>query len=215
MRQVIVDAPGKNGRIAILNDDVKAAREIAGGSRIESDKRLFAQKTMRFLLTWGRAAPLWITAAFLATTWASETQGFPEARHAQVDELANTQHAIAAHKVDFGGMAGDHDFETVQASRFGDKSVRVDRLEQDLAAAKRDVEAQKTLAAKANDDATQLKQAAASDAADLKKSLQQEGERAERLENNLAAVRRDVETRTELAAKANDDATQLKQAAES
>ena len=38
----------------------------------------------------GRAALMWITVAFLATTWASETQGFPEARHAQSDALANT-----------------------------------------------------------------------------------------------------------------------------
>jgi hypothetical protein len=310
MRQVIVDAPGngRNGRIVILNDDVKTAREIAGGSCIESDKGLFAQKTTRLLPARGRAAPLWITAAFLATTWASETQGFPEARHARADAIANTRHAIAARNGDFGGTAGDHDFETVQASRFGDKSVlvaqattgdteelqkaleqehrrselltreltiarhlemlltlhkalaesarfnhvseseyaesrkslqqerdrlqpasesgaaelckslqgdRVDRLEQDLAAAKRDVETQTALAAKANDDATQLKQAAESDAAELKKSLQQERERAERLEQGLAAAQRDVETQTALATKANDDTTQLKQAAES
>jgi hypothetical protein len=308
MRQVIVDAPGKNGRIVILNDDGKTAREIAGGSCVESDNRLFAQKTMRLPPARGRAALMWITAAFLATTWASETQGFPEARHAQADALANAQRAIAARKVDFGRTAGDLDFETVQASRFGDKLVsiaqattgdteelqkaleeqhrraerlareltiarhlemlltlykaraesarfnqvseseyaelrkslqqerdqlkqssesgaaelckslqgdRADRLEQGLAAAKRDVETQTALATKANDDATQLKQAAESDAAELKKSLQLERGRAERLQQDLAAARRDVETQTALAARANDDATELKQAAES
>ena len=125
MRRVIVcGCAGQNGRIVILNDDVKTAHEIASGSCIHWDM-LFAQKTMKRVPGRGRAALVWITAAFLATTWASETQGFSEARHAQVDALANTQHAIAAHKVDFGGMAGDHDFETVQATRFGDKSVRV------------------------------------------------------------------------------------------
>src|SRR6266478_4924410 len=278
MQQVNVDAPGKNGRSVILNDDAKTAREIAGGACIESDNRLFAQKTMRLPPARGRAALMWITVAFLATTWASETQGFPEARHAQSDALANTRHAIAARNGDFGGTAGDHDFET-QVSRFGDKSVlvaqatrgdtdteelqkaleqehrrsellirdlckslqgdradrlepaaesdgaelkkslqqeseRVERLEQDLAVARRDVETQTALAAKANDDATQLKQVAESDAAELRKSQQQERERAERLEQDLAAARRDVETQTALAAKANDDATQLKQVAE-
>jgi hypothetical protein len=230
---------------------------------------------MRLLPARGRAARLWITAAFLATTWASETQGFPDARHAPTDGLANTQYAIAAGNVDFGGTAGDHDFEMVQASRFGDKSVQVaqattgdteelqkaleqehrraklfemlltlhktpaestrsdqvsdseyaelrkslqqepNRLDQDLAAARRDVEMQTVLAAKANDDAIQLKQAAESGAVELRKSLQQERERAERLEQDLATSRRDVETQTALAARANDDATQLKQTAES
>jgi hypothetical protein len=145
---------------------------------------------------------------------------------------------------------------------------RAGRLEQDLAAARRDVETQTALAAKANEDATQLKQvaesgsaelkrplqkehdraealaqdlsmaraqiyayeaqarkasdqgadlkqAAESGAADLQKSLQQERQRAGRLEQDLAAARRDVETQTALAAKANAEATQLKQAGES
>ncbi len=92
---------------------------------------------------------------------------------------------------------------------------RAERLEQDLAAARRDVETQTALAAKANDDATQLKQVAEGDAAELRKSQQQGRERAERLEQDLAAARRDVETQTALATRANDDATELKQVAES
>src|ERR1700738_2311882 len=90
---------------------------------------------------------------------------------------------------------------------------RAGRLEQDLAAARRDVETQTALAAKASGEATQLKQAAESGTSELRKSLRQEQERAERLEQDLAAARRDVETQTALAAKAGDDATQLKQAA--
>ena len=58
MQQVNVDAPGKNGRSVILNDDAKTAREIAGGACIESDNRLFAQKTMRLPPARGRAGPL-------------------------------------------------------------------------------------------------------------------------------------------------------------
>ena len=275
MRQVILDASGKNGRILILNERMKNAREIAG-SCIELDARQSAQKPTRLLPARRRAALLWITATFLATTWASETQGFPEAQHTRADALANTQPAIAASNVDFGGAGGEHDFEPVQASRIGDKSAlvaqastgdteelqkaleqeqaelferlltlykpppesarlnqmseseyadlrkslqqereRAERLEQDLAAARRDVETQMALAAKANDDATQSKQTAESGAAGLTSSLQQERERAERLEQDLAAARRDVETQTALAAKANDDANQLKQTAES
>jgi hypothetical protein len=140
---------------------------------------------------------------------------------------------------------------------------RAGRLEQDLAAARRDVETQTALAAKANEDATQrkqvaengsaelkrslqnehdraealaqdlslaraqiyayeaqarkasdqgadLKQAAASGAAELRKSLQQERERAERLEQDLAAAPRNVETQTAPAAKAGADAARLK-----
>src|SRR6185437_14289076 len=91
---------------------------------------------------------------------------------------------------------------------------RASQLEQDLAAARRDVETQTALAEKASVEATKLKQAGESGAAELQKSLQQERERAGRLEQDLAAARRDVETQTALTAKASDEATQLKQAAE-
>jgi hypothetical protein len=92
---------------------------------------------------------------------------------------------------------------------------RAGRLEQDLAAARRDVETQTALATKATDNASQAKQAADTSAAELRKSLQQEQERAGRLEQDLAVARRDVETQTALAAKATDDAGQAKQAADS
>ena len=143
---------------------------------------------------------------------------------------------------------------------------RAARLEQDLAAAWRDVERQKALAAKANEEASQLKQAEESGSAELKQSLQREHDRAEtleqelssartamyayeaqarrlsdqatnlkqtedgtvelqnslkqeqekrqQLEKDLAAARRDVETQTALASKANEEASQLKQVAD-
>ena len=53
-----------------------------------------------------------------------------------------------------------------------------------------------------------------SGAADLQKSLQQERDRASKLERNLATARRDVETQTALAVKAGEEAVQLKQVAE-
>src|SRR5260370_35285763 len=66
---------------------------------------------------------------------------------------------------------------------------RAKRLEQDLAAARRDAETQTALAAKASGEATRLKQAAGSGAEGLRKSLQQERERAERLARDLSAAR--------------------------
>src|SRR6185437_5492489 len=126
-----------------------------------------------------------------------------------------TQTALAA-------KASDDAAKVKQAAETGtvelQKSLQqerehAERLEKDLATAKRDVETQTAQAAKAGDDAANVKQAAESGAVEPQKSLQQERERAERLEKDLAAARRDVETQTALAAKANDNASQLKQAA--
>jgi len=69
------------------------------------------------------------------------------------------------------------------------------RLQQDLAAARRDVEAQTALAAKAADEVGQLKKTADAGTADLRNSLQQERDRASKLEQDLATARRDVERR--------------------
>jgi hypothetical protein len=97
---------------------------------------------------------------------------------------------------------------------------RASGLERDLAAARRDVEAQTALAAKAGEEAAQLKQAAAKDSAefrqsaDLQKSLQQEHDRASGLERDLAAARRDVEAQTALATRSGKEAAQLRQAVE-
>jgi septal ring factor EnvC (AmiA/AmiB activator) len=91
---------------------------------------------------------------------------------------------------------------------------RAGRLEQDLAAARRDVETQTALATKAGAEASQLKKTADAGSADLRKSLQQEHDRASRLEQDLAAARRDVETQTALATKAGAEASQLKKTAD-
>ncbi|HEY2217658.1 MAG TPA: hypothetical protein VGH21_09180, partial [Solirubrobacteraceae bacterium] len=89
------------------------------------------------------------------------------------------------------------------------------RLEQDLAAARRDVETQTALVTEASGEASRLKQAAESSAAELQKSQQQERERSAQQEQDLVAARRDVETQTALATKAGEEASRLKQAAES
>jgi hypothetical protein len=91
---------------------------------------------------------------------------------------------------------------------------RASRLEQDLAAARRDVATQTALAAKASDQACQVKTAPDAGAPDLRKSLEQEHDRASGLEQALAAARRDVATQTALAAKATGEASQLKTTAD-
>ncbi|MCC8983594.1 hypothetical protein H8A92_33145, partial [Bradyrhizobium sp. 10BB] len=120
--------------------------------------------------------------------------------------------------------ANDETAKLKQASQDGKTDLRkpleqeherAAKLEKDLATARRDVETQSALAAKANDEAAKLKQAAQSGAADLQKSLEQEHERAAKLEKDLATARRDVETQSALAAKASDEAAKLKQASQS
>ena len=127
-----------------------------------------------------------------------------------------TQTALAAKATDDASrekQAADGSAAELRKS-LQQEQARAGHLERDLAAARRDVETQTALAAKATDAAGQAKQAADSSAAELRKSLQQEQERAGRLEQDLAAARRDVETQTALASKASSDAGQLKQAAE-
>jgi hypothetical protein len=84
---------------------------------------------------------------------------------------------------------------------------------QDVASARRDVEKQTALAAKAGEEARQMKQAADS-AAELQKSLEQEQERTARLEQDVAAARRDLEKQTPRPAKASRQASRTKRTAE-
>jgi hypothetical protein len=104
------------------------------------------------------------------------------------------------------------DIELLQ--RLEQEHERAEQLEQALAAARRDIATQTALAAKASDEATELNQAAEGNSRELRKSLQQEHERAEQLEQALAAARRDIATQTAPAGKASDEATELKRAAE-
>jgi hypothetical protein len=74
---------------------------------------------------------------------------------------------------------------------------RASKLEQDLGAARREDDTQIALAAKAADEASQLKKTADDvGTADSQKSLQLERDRASWLEQDLATARRDVEAQT-------------------
>ena len=94
-------------------------------------------------------------------------------------------------------------------------SDRANRLEQDLAVARHEVATQTALATKADDEATQLRKTADVGTADLRKALQQQSDRASRLEQDLAAARREVTTQTALATKVGAEATMLRKTADS
>ncbi|MCK1636917.1 hypothetical protein IVA95_04795 [Bradyrhizobium sp. 157] len=135
-------------------------------------------------------------------------------------DLSMTRNAMYASEAE-ARRAGDEAAELRQAIANGEPSLcksaqdehdRSERLEQHLAAARREVDTQTALAAKASEEASRLKQVSESSEAELQKSLQQERERSARLEQDLVAARRDVETQTALAAKASEQASRLQQA---
>ncbi|BAR54408.1 hypothetical protein NK6_1223 [Bradyrhizobium diazoefficiens] len=131
-----------------------------------------------------------------------------------------TQKALTAKAVEEGSrlkeasrpnQAGESGAAELQAF-LQEERERSARLEQDLAAARRDVETQTALATNSGEEVSSLKQARESVAAELQKTLQQERERSARLERDLAAARRDVETQTALATKSGEEVAALKQA---
>jgi len=89
---------------------------------------------------------------------------------------------------------------------------RADHLEQDLAAAKRELTRQAAQLAEVSEQASQAKQQGESDVAELRTSLEHESGRAAQLQEDLAAARRELQTQTELASKANEYAGQSKRA---
>ncbi|MBR1235390.1 hypothetical protein [Bradyrhizobium sp. AUGA SZCCT0182] len=197
------------GRTVIPSDGLNTVSDIESASRNDSDTPPFGQKTlqrtMRQLPVPGRSVPLWMAAAMLAMTWASETQASPD----RVRPLADAQHATAARNLDSVGTEGDGNLVTLLPSRGGyGKSVQVvqatigdtrqspeqelhwaETLSRELSNARRDIE--------------------------LLQRLEQERDRAERLEQGLAAARRDVETQSALAAKAVEETARMRQAAPS
>ena len=92
---------------------------------------------------------------------------------------------------------------------------RAEALASELGAARTTITAYEDQARKTSDQAADLKQTAESVALELQKPLQQERERAARLEQELAAARRDNENQIALATKTGDEAAQVKMAAES
>jgi hypothetical protein len=91
---------------------------------------------------------------------------------------------------------------------------RAGRLEQDLVAARRNLETQTALVAKANGDAARSKQAAENGSAGLQRSLQNEHDRAEALAQNLSMMHTAIYTYEVQARIASDQAARSQPAAE-
>jgi hypothetical protein len=91
---------------------------------------------------------------------------------------------------------------------------RAEALAKDLSSAQSTIYAYEAQARKASDQAVEAKQAGENSMAALRKSLQQEQDRAARLEQDLAAARRDVETQSALVAQMQEAAVRSKQAAD-
>jgi len=130
-----------------------------------------------------------------ATIYAYEAQA-PKA----VDQAADSQ------------QAAENGATAALRKSLQQEQERAGRLEQDLAAARRDVETQTALVAKANEEAAQSKQAAENGSAELKRSLQKEHDRAEALVQNLSLVHTAIYTYEVQARMASDQAAVRKQA---
>lgn len=87
---------------------------------------------------------------------------------------------------------------------------RAERLDQMLASARRDLDAQAAFAAKAKDEAAQIGKASEAAAGDLRQATQKERERAEALAATLAKVRLELYANQAQAAKAADEAAELR-----
>ena len=125
-----------------------------------------------------------------------------------VDELSRLKEASQPNQAGASGVA------ELQASLQQERE-RSARQEQDLGAARRDIDTQTALATKAGEEASELKHASESNALELRKAVQQQSDRSARLEQDLVAARRDIETQTALATKAGEEASELKHAWES
>ncbi|MGY4626438.1 hypothetical protein [Bradyrhizobium sp. USDA 4486] len=152
---------------------------------------------------------VWVAAAVLAATW---NLGILVAQSLR-EEPDRTTPARTVDEANPIKQPANAAFAELQKSLQQERD-RASKLEQDLATARRDVETQTALAAKASGEAIQLKKTAESGSLDLQKSLRLEHDRASKLEQDLATARRDVETQTALAAKAGTEATQLKKTTE-
>jgi chromosome segregation ATPase len=191
MRQVIADRPGV-GAIALRDDGWQRTRTIAG----RLDKAPPAEKLMNSLPPW-RAAFLLFTATVLAATSVSETKA----------ESAGHRGSVRLAQATNGTPNASQGVPEQEQSR-------ADALTRGLAATRRDIESVLTALRKAREEAAQIKGASENDDTELR-NAHQERERADRLEQELAAARRDVETQTARAAKASEEVARNRQAAES
>jgi hypothetical protein len=145
------------------------------------------------------------------------------------DRIGQLEQALAAARRDIDAQtalaakSSDEVARLTQAAKAGTaeqrrsmqkEHERADALEQDLSMARSKIYAYEAQAAKASEEAAQLKQAEASDTASLRQSQQRERERAEQLARDLAKASRDLAAETERASKASEEVVRIKQAGE-
>ena len=194
------------------------------GIQGDSDNAPFAQPSVRYSPSQERSAPLWLAAAFFAAALAPGAQardlagasrsGDTSLRFAQAQ---TTNPAELQPGPEQGQPKAEILARELAATRQDVISLqkKAETLAQELAMAHARIYAFEAQARQASDQAADLKQTAEGGVADLRTSLQQERERASRLEQDLATARRDVEKQTALATKAGQQASQIKQAADS
>jgi hypothetical protein len=189
--------------------------DTAPGIEGGSDNAPFAQQWVRSPSSPERTAPLWLTAAFFAAVLVpgaeAQTMNPAETNPAELQAGPEQEQPGAEMLAPTGCRAPDIMFLLTQLKQEREHAAL---LEQDLAAARQDVETQRALVAKPATEVSQFKQTRDGGGADLRTSLQQERERANRLEQDLASARRDVETQVAFAAKASEEVTKFKQEAE-
>ena len=169
-----------------------------------------AQQPARHLPRYARAVLL-ILVSFLVATLTSETRASSEWQQAQWHPFVSSFAASA-----FPGNGGNTPIGLRKRHR--EPPTTTQRSSETLCgmnASKPGAARRRTaVATEAKDETDRLKQTADSTAAELKRSLQQERERASQLERDLAAARRELETQTAVATKAKDEAGRLKPSAE-
>ena len=155
-------------------------------------------------------------------------RGTAEAKAAKLQQERDRAAAALHRDVDttaaLSNKAGDEVTKFKQAAETGSAELtqslqkeqeRAETLARELTLARARIDALEAQARQASEHAAELKQTAERGVADLQTSLQQERDRASRLEQDVAAARQDVEKQTALAAKAGEEARQMKQAADS
>ncbi len=125
-------------------------------------------------------------------------------------ELSLTRSAIYAYQAQTALLAKGSVAELQKSLQ--QERDRTGQLEQALAVARRDIDAQTALAAKASDEVARLTQTAKADAPE-QRLMQKEHERADALAQDLSMARTKIYAYEAQAAKASEEAAQLKQQA--
>jgi len=195
------------------------AGKLAGAQRDNETQAALASKT------YAEAAQLEQAAESATAELRQSLQKEHDRAEALAGELASAQRNVET-QVALASKTGDEATQLTQVKQAAESAAaelrqslqkehdRAEALASELASAQRDIKTQAALASKTGDEATQLKQfkqAAESAAAELRKSQQQEHDRAEALADELAKARSDMQTQAALSSKAGDEAAQLKQ----